>query len=172
MECSPPSERDEVRLLSLLTIMFIVAVATCQGAVTMYFTRGGEGLGSRSSGAAGLTPFEPFVGFLTILFIPFGTAMMLCYGLAGVVGLALFYHSNGTSNSVLEGARFAFPVGVAFLLTITLVSKLLCPQNLVAARRARNKAARAQQALSGMVDSDGPSLTRVSLASSLKLLTL
>ena len=131
----------------------------------MYFTRGAEGLLGSSSSDPAFTAFEPMVGFVFVLGFPLAIASglwsVLVVGLALVIGQTTM---NPFRNPGAESLRFGFPVLVAFFLTLALLLRAFFPKNLVAARRDRNRASAAQQALSSMVDNEGPTLTRVSAA--------
>ena len=104
------------------------------------------------------------VGFVFVLGFPLAIASGLWSAL--VVGLALVIGPatarSPFENPGAESLRFGFPVLVAFFLTLALLLRAFFPKNLVAARRDRNRAAAAQQALSSMVDNEGPTLARVS----------
>ena len=109
------------------------------------------------------------MGFVFVLGFPLAIAgwswFFISFGLMAVmVGPTATANDGPFRNPGAESLRFGFPVLVAFMLTLALMSKLLFPKNLVAARRDRNKAAAAQRALSSLVDNEGPTLTRVSAA--------
>ena len=104
------------------------------------------------------------VGFVFVLGFPLAIASGLWSAL--VVGLALVIGPatarSPFENPGAESLRFGFPVLVAFFLTLALLLRAFFPKNLVAARRDRNRAAAAQQALSSMVLMyDNPSARRL-----------